>query len=101
MKPFNKFYILPEAVKEFREARKWYASKQVSGLSIRFAQSVKVTIQHILENPGAYTVRYKNVSIAHTPTFPYSIHFFTEGDTIIITAIIYDRRDPAITLKRK
>lgn len=100
MQPFKDYYILPLAVQEFREARNWYASQQVKGLSNRFAQEVKFTIKQILKNPGAYAVRYKQVSIAHTKTFPYAIHFLAEKDTIIITAIIYDRRDPSLSIKR-
>ena len=100
MKPFKDYYILPAAIQEFREARAWYASRKVKGLSSRFAQSAKAAIKQILENPGAYAVRYKNVRIAHTEIFPYAIHFVAENDTIIITAIIYDRRDPSITIKR-
>ena len=100
MKPFENYYILPAALPEFREARKWYASRQVRELSNRFAKTVKATIVEILDNPGAFAIRYKNVRIAHTTAFPYAIHFFAENDTIIITAIIYYRRDPGATLKR-
>jgi plasmid stabilization system protein ParE len=100
MKPFKNYYILPVAIEEFREARKWYASRKVKGLSNRFAKAVKAAIEEILKNPGVYAVRYKNVRIAHTETFPYAIHFLIEGERVIITAIIYDRRDPAITIKR-
>jgi plasmid stabilization system protein ParE len=101
MEPFNEYYILPVAIEEFREARKWYASRGVKGLSNRFAQSVKKAIEQILKNPGAYAIRYKNVRIAHTETFPYAIHFLIEDERIIVTAIIYDRRDPAIAMIRK
>lgn len=100
MKPFKDYYILPAAIEEFREARKWYASRKVKGLSNRFAQAVKDAILQILKNPGAYAIRYKDVRIAHTKIFPYAIHFLANDDTIIITAIIYDRRDPALTTKR-
>ena len=100
MKPFKGYYILPAAIDEFREARKWYASRKVKGLSNRFAQAVKDAILQILKNPGVYAIRYKNVRIAHTKTFPYAIHFLTDSNTILITAIIYDRRDPAISMKR-
>jgi len=62
--------------------------------------AVKESIQHILKNPGVYAIRYKNVRIAHTAVFPYAIHFIAEDETIIITAIIYDRRDPSLTQKR-
>ena len=100
MNPFKNYYILPAAREEFRDARSWYASQKVKGLSNRFAQAVKKAIQQILKNPGAYAVRYKNVRIAHTITFPYAIHFTAENETVIFTAIIYDRRDPSITQKR-
>jgi plasmid stabilization system protein ParE len=100
MNPFKDYYILPAAREEFRDARKWYASQKVKGLSNRFAQAVKESIRQILKNPGAYAIRYKNVRIAHTATFPYAIHFLAENEIIIITAIIYDRRDPSITIKR-
>ena len=100
MKPSKTYYILPAAIREFREARKWYASRQVKGLSNRFSQAVKKAIGQILENPGAYAIRYKDIRIAHTAIFPYAIHFFLDGDTIIITAIIYDRRDPSIVKER-
>lgn len=100
MKPFKDYYILPVARDEFREARKWYSSQKVKGLSNRFALAVKDAIVQILKNPGAYAVRYKNVRIAHVKIFPYAIHFFTKDNTIIITAIIYNRRNPAITMER-
>ena len=61
---------------------------------------MKATIVQILNNPGACAIRYKNVRIAHTTAFPYAIHFFSENDTVIITAIIYDRRDQGAILKR-
>ncbi|CAN5581761.1 hypothetical protein BH11BAC5_BH11BAC5_28910 [soil metagenome] len=100
MQPFKHYYILPAAVQEFREARNWYGSQKVKGLSNRFAQEVKASIRQILKNPGVYAIRYKQVRIAHTKNFPYAIHFFAEKDTLIITAIIYDRRDPSVSMKR-
>lgn len=100
MNTIKNYYILPAAMAEFKEARRWYASRQVKGLSDRFARAVKTTILQILENAGAYSIRYKNVRIAHLVSFPYAIHFYVEKDRITITAIIYNRRDPVITLKR-
>jgi plasmid stabilization system protein ParE len=100
MTPFKNYYIIAPAVDEFADARKWYAGLKVKGLSNRFAQAVKATIQQILKHPTAYAVRYNNVRIAHTDKFPYAIHFYIENDTIIIIAIIFNGRDPNITLKR-
>lgn len=74
MKRF-KYYILPIATEEFREARKWYASKNIKGLSNRFAKAVKVSIEKICIRPTAFSIRYKNTRIAFTEKFPYAIHF--------------------------
>lgn len=100
MKPIEKYEVLPSALQEFIEARKWYAGLKIKGLSNRFAQEVKIAIGHILENPGAYAVRYKTVRIAHTKKFPYAIHFFINDEIVVITAIIYERRDPELTFNR-
>ena len=77
MKPFKNYYILPTTVTEFREAIKWYASKKVRGWSHRFAKTVKATIMQILDNPGAFAIRYKNIRIAAATAFPSAIHFFS------------------------
>jgi hypothetical protein len=48
----------------------------------------------------AFAVRYENTRIAHTEKFPYAIHFFIEDDNVIISAIIFNRRNPQITIER-
>ncbi len=95
-----KYHIIPPAREEFRLAREWYKQQQIPGLSNRFAQSVKDCIILILQNPFVYAVRYKNIRIAHTYKFPYSIHFYLENDNIIITAIIFQGRNPLIAQGR-
>jgi hypothetical protein len=72
----------------------------VAGLSDRFAQSVKDTIIRIRMTPLAFAIRYKNVRVAHTEKFPYSVHFHLDNNTIIITSIIYQGRNPLIARKR-
>jgi hypothetical protein len=94
------YYIIPQAREEFRLAREWYRLRQVRGLSNRFARAVKETILNIQINPYAYSIRYSQVRVAHTQIFPYSIHFYLDNDTIIITAIIFQGRDPLIAKKR-
>ncbi len=95
-----KYQITPAARDEFRMAREWYQQQHVKGLSDRFAQAVKDCIIKIRENPLAYAVRYKNVRIAHPEKFPYSIHFYPENNTLIITSIIYQGRNPLIARRR-
>lgn len=89
-----------EAAQDFKEAKLWYKRTKVNGLSQRFTNAVKTTITNLQKLPTAYAVRYKNVRIAHTDKFPYAIHFFIEGDLIVITAIIYAGRNPEIASAR-
>jgi hypothetical protein len=95
-----KYYIIPPAREEFRLAREWYQQQHVKGLGSRFAQAVKVLIAKIRTNPFAYAIRYKDVRIAHTHTFPYALHFYLQDDTIIITSIIFQGRNPLISRSR-
>jgi len=95
-----KYYIIPPAREEFRLAREWYQQLKVKGLSNRFSQSVKDTVTRIQSNPYAFAVRYKNVRIAHTEVFPYALHFYLDNDTIIITAVIFQGRNPLIAKSR-
>ena len=93
MTSYKYYEILPDATKQFKEARLYYKLTRVKGLSTRFAQSVNEAIKQILKNPGAYAIRYKNIRIAYTTTFPYAIHFITGEKSIIIVAIIHNKKD--------
>jgi hypothetical protein len=95
-----KLYIIPPAREEFRLAREWYRQLKVKGLSNRFAKSVRDTVSKIQSNPYAFAIRYKNVRIAHTDTFPFALHFFLDNNTIIISAIIFQGRNPTIARSR-
>ena len=96
----HKYHIISPARNEFNLAREWYKGQGVRGLSNRFAQAVKGCIDKIRINPYAHAIRYKNVRIAHTDKFPYAIHFYLDEDTIIITSIIFQGRNPLISRRR-
>lgn len=89
-----------EAVQDFKEAKLWYKRTEVSGLSQRFTNAIKTTIANLQKHPTAYAIGYKNVRIVHTSKFPFAIHFFIEGNLIVIIAIIYAGRNPKTTLDR-
>jgi plasmid stabilization system protein ParE len=95
-----KTIILLEAAQDFKEAKNWYKKTKVQVLSQRFANTVRTTITNLQESPALYAIRYKNVRIVHTDKFPYAIHFFVDGNLIVITAIIYSGRDPKLTFGR-
>jgi plasmid stabilization system protein ParE len=95
-----KTIILFEASQDFSEAKLWYKKTKVEGLAQRFSKTVKATIKHLQKNPTIFAVRYKNVRVAHTDKFPYAIHFIVDNDTILITCITHNARDPKINWDR-
>ena len=95
-----KTVIQRQAAQDFKDARLWYKRTKVEGLAQRFTNAVKTTLTQVQQYPTAYTMRYKNVRIAHTEKFPYAIHFFIEDNLIVIIAIIYSGRDPSMTAGR-
>ena len=95
-----KCYIIPPARDDFRLAREWYRQLKVKGLSNRFNQSVKDTITRICLNPYAFAIRYKNLRIAHTEIFPYALHFYIDNNSIVITSIVFQGRNPSIARSR-
>ncbi|MGC4129779.1 MAG: hypothetical protein QM564_09535 [Bergeyella sp.] len=90
-----------EVSTDVQEAKEWYKEQQ-DGLEEKFALAVKETIIKVLKMPSAYSVRYKNIRIAHTKIFPYNIHFYIdeENEMVVFTGIIYNRKRKALHLER-
>ena len=77
-----------------KDSKIWYRNQKV-GLEKIFIAALKDGVVRIQNNPEAFAVRYRNVRIAHTYRFPFSIHFYIEkgNQRIVITNIIHDYRD--------
>ena len=97
---YSVFY-LDEVENDIIVAKQWYAEQQKS-LEVRFVAAVKEALSNILKMPTAYAVRYKNVRIAHTKTFPYNVHFYIDEakEQIVIIGIVHNKRNDAIFLDR-
>jgi mRNA-degrading endonuclease RelE of RelBE toxin-antitoxin system len=95
------FYYLDEVQNDITSAKQWYAERQ-TGLDIRFSTAVKEALEKILRMPLAYSVRYRNVRIAHTKTFPYNIHFYVDEDKslVVFIGIVHNTRKDALFLNR-
>ena len=90
-----------EVENDIAAAKQWYAEQQ-KDLDVRFTAAVKETILNILRMPTAYAVRYRNVRIAHTKTFPYNVHFYIDEDKeqVVIIGIVHNKRNDALFLDR-
>ena len=97
---YRTFY-LDEVEDDIIVAKQWYAEQQ-KGLEVRFVAAVKDALSNILKMPTAYAVRYRNVRIAHTKTFPYNVHFYIDEakEQVVIIGIVHNKRNDAVFLDR-
>ena len=91
-----------EVETDILEAVLWYR-EQNNGLEIKFINAIEIAINSILKHPKNYTIRYKNVRIAHPKIFPFNINYYLDDvyNTVVVIAIVHNKRNPAITKKRK
>lgn len=94
MKEF-KVVVQELAKTDMRQARKWY-NQQQPGLGKRLNQDMAGTLRKIANNPTSFSVRYKVIRLSYFDTFPYAAHFYIDDDnnTVYITAILHNRRNP-------
>lgn len=90
-----------EVLGDVQQAKVWY-NKQKDGLEVEFAMCIEKAIEQIIKMPTAYSIRYKNVRIAHPKVFPYNIHFYIDDpiEAIVITAIVHIKRHPDFAKQR-
>lgn len=86
---------------DIKEAKEWYKN-QKPGLEKKFSNAVKTTLAALSEDPFTFAIRYKNIRIAHTKTFPYGIHFYVDDNNhqTVIVAIFHNKRQPNIGATR-
>lgn len=78
---------------ELDEAIRYY-DHQLPGLGFRFFQEVNGAIDRIKLMPGAWTKIGEQTRRCLLKGFPYALHFVTEKDEILITAVAHLHRDP-------
>ena len=96
-----KIQFFDEVIFDIQEAKLWYKEKR-EGLEIEFSWAIEDIIEQIIKMPFSYSVRYKNIRIAHPKVFPYNIHFYVDEtiESVVITAIIHNKRKLNIASKR-
>jgi toxin ParE1/3/4 len=81
----------PEARLEYREAAVFYESRR-PGLGAAFSLEVEATIRRILEGPEKWRRLEQDVRTCRTRTFPYTILYSLEADSMLIVAVMHLRR---------
>jgi len=97
-----KVFYLDEVENDIAVAKQWY-SEQQKDLDVRFAAAVKETLSNIMKMLSAFSVRYRNIRIAHTKVFPYNVHFYIDEAKaqVVIIGIVHNKRDNALFLDRQ
>ena len=96
-----KAIYLVEVENDIIVAKQWYAQQQ-NNLDVRFSAALEATLLNILEMPFMYAIKYRNIRIAKTKTFPYNIHFCINEakKQVAIIGIVHNKRNNALFLDR-
>jgi plasmid stabilization system protein ParE len=85
------------AKQDIKEIALYYNIKR-KGLGKEFTSEVRKATTYIVDFPEAFQTRYNEIRVALVDVFPYSIHYFFDSNknTVLITAVYRDSRDPEI-----
>ena len=91
--------ILPEAKSDISKATQFY-NEQKKNLGNQLFIHLAETIDLIKQNPFLFQKRYRDIRQITTAKFNFAIHYFIEGDQIIIIAVLHNSRNPQIWMDR-
>ena len=84
----------PAASAELVDAQDWYET-EAGGLGRRFRQAVDASAGRMSASPEQFPVVFKNVRRARLRTFPYSLFFVVDDDTLFVIACFHASRNPS------
>ena len=93
--------LLPIALKDLQEAKKWYQEKNEL-LAEEFKSEVNKEIDYIGEHPQHYQRKYKELRQSLVTRFPFAIIYLVNENQkqIIVFGILHTSRNPEIARKR-
>ena len=83
----------PAASAEYEGDIRFYKKRQ-PGLQHRFVAAVEETIGRILEHPERWRMIDPDIRRCLTKTFPYSVIYSVQGETVFIIAVAHGSREP-------
>jgi plasmid stabilization system protein ParE len=95
----QKLLILPEAIEDLAEGRRWYEERAV-GLGDRFLFQAEDCIRRIQLFPDLYEQVYKTYRRAIVRRFPFVVFYEHSTDGIINCAVFHTAQDPKNWRKR-
>lgn len=78
---------------DIREAAAWY-DQHSEGLGDRFVESVRESVNKVIENPERFSVSPAGLRYVQTRHFPYVILFDVIDDDLVLLTVIHTARSP-------
>jgi len=88
-----------EAADEVENDRAWYRHRSESAES-GFLRELDHAVERVADAPAQWPQYVEGTRRYVFPTYPYSLVYFVEGDTINIVAVAHDKRRPGYWRKR-
>ncbi len=88
-----KIHITEEAQNDLNDAF-WFYETQESGLGDYFSSCIRGDIEGLKITAGIHCLIYQDYRRVLSRVFPYAIYYTSEGDEVIVWAVIDCRRDP-------
>ena len=82
-----------EAAEEIEEASAWYGQRSEVARTA-FLREIDRAIDAILDAPTRWPSHTNATRRFVCPTFPYTVVYFVEGDTVFIAAVAHEKRRP-------
>jgi plasmid stabilization system protein ParE len=92
--------IKPAAQQDMEEAAQWYHTQR-PGLGLDFLAALSEALQIIQLNPYLFAARYGSIRQCLVKGFPYLIYYLVESSTVVVIAVLHQRRDPQAAKDRK
>ena len=91
--------FLEPAREEFEDAIAYY-DRQEAGLGVRFKNEIRHSIEMIRLFPALYPVQKEDIHKCVSRTFPYTVFYRYEEETIYIYAVANHHKNPQVYAKR-
>lgn len=89
----RRLQIRPQAVREAREAFRWYEQERTT-LGAEFMAAIQELLEAARRLPDASPAVGAHTRRALLRRFPYLVLYVVEADVVVVTAIMHTHRDP-------
>ncbi|HUQ70794.1 MAG TPA: type II toxin-antitoxin system RelE/ParE family toxin [Planctomycetaceae bacterium] len=93
------FGLTPAAEQDLNEAADWYNDQQ-DGLAERFLEAARAAFTWVCDAPSRSAMLYRGARRLPIRGFPYAALYVLENEMVVIVAVLHNRRDPSVWMRR-